>query len=139
MRAWGVQAFDNDWAGDWAVELNQATDLEPLEQAIAAVHVAHDVRVDDEDGARALAAIEVLARLLGNPRPDTYADMAADEWVARVGLRPSPELLTRARSAIDRVLANNSELREFWETDEAQFARWRAWVDELRERIAAPT
>lgn len=65
MGAWGIHAFDNDDACDWASELTG--------EGMAAVQDALEVvaGMDGEEyleadlGARALAACEALARLRG--------------------------------------------------------------------------
>ena len=45
-------------------------------------------------------------------------------WLKSQSTKPSADLLTKARAAIDRVLADSSELAELWaESDE--YEAWR--------------
>jgi hypothetical protein len=48
----------------------------------------------------------------------------------------SPALIARARDALARILAPNSELRELWEEAE-EFPDWQATVVELLGQLQA--
>jgi predicted secreted protein len=48
---------------------------------------------------------------------------------------PPPALLKRALSAIDRILGDESDLRELW--DESSGDDWRKAMDDLRRRVGA--
>ena len=48
---------------------------------------------------------------------------------------PSPELASKARRALDRILVEPSELLELWEEGDDS-GEWRASVNELKGRIA---
>ncbi len=63
MGAWGVLAFDNDEANDWAYELEETGDLSAVQSALAAVDAAGADYLDGDTASEALAACEVLARL----------------------------------------------------------------------------
>jgi len=63
MGAWGVLAFDNDEANDWAYDLVEADDLSLVESAFDMVAAADDY-LEAPDASNALAACEVLARLI---------------------------------------------------------------------------
>lgn len=133
MGAWGVLAFDNDDANDWAYDLEQADDLALVESAFAAVEEAEDY-LEATDASNALAACEVLARLNGKPGYTNPYTEKVDAWVAAHPLTPPAGLLKRADAAIDRILGENSELKDLWsESDEN--ANWVASVEELRRRL----
>ena len=66
MGAWGVLAFDNDDANDWAYGLEDADDLSLIESAFKTVEEEEDY-LESPDACNALAACEVLARLNGKP------------------------------------------------------------------------
>jgi hypothetical protein len=133
MGAWGVRTFDNDTANDWAYGLEEVSDLSLVELAFAAVEEVGTDFLEQDVGANALAACEVLARLLGNPGyQDAYTEKV-DQWVTAHRLKPSKALLARAEAAIARVLGEDSELREEWvEVGEEE---WRQAVEELRQRL----
>ena len=136
MGTWAVDAFGNDDAADWAYELEEAEDLRPIEEAITEVLTVGDEYLEAPEGAVALAAIEVLARLIGNPGEKNSYTEAADKWVANVSAKPSAELINRAHAAIARILAENSELKELWQ-DSEEYEDWLASVNELRTRVGA--
>src|SRR5690606_30203174 len=110
MGAWGVLAFDNDDANDWAYGLDDVADLSLVESAFQAVEEAGE-DLEAPDAANALAACEVLARLRGKPGyTDAYTEKV-DQWVADHPLSPSPALLRWADAVIDRILSEDSELK----------------------------
>ena len=80
----------------------------------------------------ALAACEVLARLEGHPGYTNAYTANVDRWVAEHPAEVSDALIRCARAALDRTLADDSELRELWE--EQNPAPWLASVADLRTR-----
>lgn len=138
MGAWGERAFDNDTAGDWSDGLEEVDDLSYVEAAFDEVESAADDYLEADEASAALAACEVLARLLGHPGyHDSYTE-SVDRWVAAHPLKPPPDLLQRASSVIDRILGEQSELRELWETgnrDDEWHSKWRKSVKDLRRRL----
>jgi hypothetical protein len=99
-------------------------DLSLIELALSAVEGAGDY-LRAYDACEALAACEVLARL----REFGY------EWVSSHPIAPSAPLLSRACGAIDRILGENSELRQLW--DDSGSAEWIEGVEDLRRRLQA--
>ncbi len=67
MGAWGVLAFDNDTANDWAYGLDGVDDLGLVESAFDEVAEVGGDDLDSDLACNALAACEVLARLRGRP------------------------------------------------------------------------
>jgi hypothetical protein len=135
MGAWGVLAFDNDDANDWAYGLDDVADLSLVESAFAAIEQAGNY-LEAPEACNALAACEVLARLQGNPGYQNAYTEKVDEWIAAHPSKPSPALIPRASAVIDRILAENSELRELWNESE-ECAQWLASVEDLRGRMRA--
>jgi hypothetical protein len=133
MGAWGVLAFDNDEACDWASGLNRVKDLSLVSRAFATVGNSDNERIRAHDACDALAACEVLARLKGNPGYKNPYTEDVDVWVAAHSVSPPAPLLARADAVIDRILGENSELAELW--DEGDGTEWRAAVDDLRRRL----
>ena len=114
MGAWGEDTFDNDTAGDWGDDLEDADDgLEFVQSTLSSV-------VDTPEGEpvgalaamEALAACEVIARLQHRPgKQDAYTE-TVDAWVASHPQAVPPALTQQCLAAITRVLAENSELRD---------------------------
>jgi Domain of unknown function (DUF4259) len=136
MGAWGNLPFDNDTTNDWAYGLEDVDDLSLVESAFDELEEVGGDYLDQDIACNALGACEVLARLLGHPGYTNAYTEKVDQWVVAHKLQPSPALLKRAATAIDRILGNNSELRELWEeSDDSE--TWRKSVEDLRERVRA--
>lgn len=133
MGAWGVLAFDNDDANDWAYGLDDANDLSLVESAFKTVEEAEDY-LELPDACNALAACEVLARLKGRPGYRNSYTEKVDLWVAAHPSKPPAALLARADAAINRILGENSELKELW-SDSTENSRWLASTEDLRRRL----
>ncbi len=134
MGTWSVDAFGNDEAADWAYELEDALDLRPIHEAIAAVVNAGDEYLEAPEASIALAAIEVLARLGGKPGEHNAYTEVADKWIAETQIKPSIELIDAAQAAITRILADKSELHELWR-DSDEYDDWVSSVNNLLARI----
>lgn len=135
MGAWGELAFDNDTSNDWAYGLDEVDDLSLVESAFDEVEEAGDEYLDQDVACNALAACEVIARLKGNPGYTNSYTENVDNWVAAHKIKPSAALVKRASAAIDRILGDDSELRELWEESESEGQKWRAAVEDLRRRV----
>lgn len=134
MGAWGVLAFDNDEANDWAYGLEETDDLSVVQSALAAVDAAGADYLDADTATEALAACEVLARLKGRPGYKNAYTEKVDNWVSSHPIKPDPQIIKQADGAIDRILAEKSELLELWdESDNAE--EWRGAVSDLRNRL----
>jgi len=133
MGAWGALAFDNDAANDWAYDLEELDDLSLVTSALAEVEEVGEEYLDSDVACNALAACEVLARLQGNAGYKNAYTEKVDLWVAANPLAATPELLKRAEAVIDRILGEQSELRDLW--DEVNDGTWREAVEDLRRRM----
>jgi hypothetical protein len=130
MGAWSHEPFGNDTACDWSYDLLEKKNLSPVEQAIDAVLEEADY-LDADASSEALAAIEVLAKLLGRgTQTDSYTE-DIDAWVSSAGVKPAAVLLQKAQQAIDKILGPESELKELWDEGE-DGELWRASMLHLR-------
>jgi hypothetical protein len=134
MGAWAADVFGNDDACDWAYALAETSDLSLVESALDAVLVDGANYVDAPEASNALAAIEVIARLQGNWGERNAYTEPVDKWVEQMRFQPSVALAQKAHLAIQRVLAEDSELRELWEESD-DFEEWLACVAELKSRV----
>lgn len=108
------------------------SDLSLVALAFSQVEDADDY-LEAPEACEALAACEVLARLMGRPGYRNAYTEKGDVWVEQHPLTPSPALVDRATSVIDRILAGNSELRDLW--DEGDPTEWRQAIEDLRSRL----
>jgi hypothetical protein len=135
MGAWGFDSFENDTACDWTGELEDADDLTPVHEALDGVLENDEDFLDSDDACNAIAACEVIARLKakGGQR-DAYTE-SVDRWVESHPTRPDADLVAKGNAALDRILAEDSELRELWE--ESDFDAWMKCMNDLRRRMNA--
>ena len=133
MGTWSHEPFGNDSAGDWAYGLEKATDTSLLEQAFETVLSAGDEYLEAPESEEAIAAAEVIAKMLGKgTQTDAYTEKV-DEWVAQMAIQPTIELRRKAATALRRILATNSELAELWgESDEPE-----EWTSAMQKLITA--
>ena len=134
MGTWALDAFGNDYAMDWAQDLHEYKTLELVETTLDNVIDSTEAELEAPFAAEALAALEVIARLQGNPGEPDPATAEVDEWVAACKKKVTPPLLDKARLAFERILAESSELRQLWQ-DSEHFADWQADVADLRQRV----
>lgn len=136
MGTWGIGPFENDSANDWAYSLEETTDLSLVESTLDEVIASAGDYLEVDQAASGLAACEVLACMLGRgSAPDAYTE-TIQSWVSGVALKPDAAVLAKAQSALDRILADDSELRELWEESEEADA-WLSSVQDLRSRLSA--
>jgi glutathione S-transferase len=116
--------------------LDASGDIGFVEETLEAVLAVGDDYLEAPMASEAIAAAEAVARLQGHyGQRDAYSERV-DAWVQRVSARPSPALIAKAHRALDRVLAEPSELLELWqESDET--AAWEGAVRELKTRLGA--
>jgi hypothetical protein len=134
MGAWGAGIYDNDDKADWSAEV--------AEGGLPAVEGALDSAIEAEyieafDGACALAAADVVARLVSGRGEDSAY---CEDVVAWVNANPGPppsSLVAKARLAVERVRGAGSELAELWSEDPALFTDWSASLTEVEQRLGA--
>jgi len=134
VGTWGVLAFDNDEACDWAYGLDDVHDLSLVEEAFRIVEGAERGLLEQGDAAEALAACEVVARLRGRPGYQNAYTEKVDRWVSAHRITPTAELIARGDAVIARILGDRSEMLELWE--DAGSDEWLAAVSDLRQRMA---
>ena len=136
MGAWGVGAFENDTACDYACEVAGGKDISRIEITLARVLATGAANLKAPDAEEALAAADILARLGGRfGKRDAYT-ASIDEWVTQTKLQPGKQLVKKALSAIARILKGPSELMELWR-DSDEFDAWKASVEELTARLSS--
>ena len=79
MGAWGIGHFDNDAAGDWMLELEDAGSLAPVVDAFDEVDASLDY-LDADIGSIALAAAETVAAMIGKPAKDLPNPQLPSGW-----------------------------------------------------------
>lgn len=136
MGAWGHEPFANDDAADFVGDLEATHDLHWVAETIDVLLEESDDYVPMDLAAAALAACEVVARMKGNWGRRDAASERVDRWVEAHPQKVPSRLVKRAVKAIDRILDDDSELRELWYEGAAGDA-WKESVADLRRRVLA--
>ena len=131
MGAWGAGSFDNDDAGDWVCDLEDAEDNSMLEEAFSDVTERGDDYLEVTECSAAIAAAEVVAALRGRPAADLPDEVTA--YVERIGTPPSPALAAAALRALE-IVKTKSELQELWEESDS-LEEWRQVLADLEARL----
>ena len=132
MGAWGVLAFDNDTANDWASELEASDDLSIVESAFRELDEAD--YLDADVASIALAACEVIARLQGRWGLRNAYSEELDQWIEANPTKVPQDVKDAADSAIERILGPDSELPELRDEGGRNDA-WHNAIDDLRNRV----
>ena len=134
MGTWSHESFGNDTANDWAYELEDATDFSVIEAALQVALDEGDEYLDADLAMEAIAAIEVIAKRLGKgTQSDVYTEKV-DQWLETISEQPSDGLLSLAKRVLERIVADDSELKELWlESDEYEL--WLGNIQQLKDAL----
>jgi hypothetical protein len=130
MGAWAEGSFDNDDAGDWVWELEEAEDVSILEEAFSAI-IDNDDDLEAPDCSVAVAAAEVVAAMRQHPANNLPKEVQT--FVSQVNIQPSESLIAAALAALKRV-RTKSELQELWDNG-SNGENWRQAIAELESRL----
>jgi hypothetical protein len=130
MGAWAEGSFDNDDAGDWVWELEEAEDVSILEEAFSAI-IDNEDDLEAPDCSVAVAAAEVVAAMRQHPANNLPKEVQT--FVSHVNNQPSESLITAALAALKRV-RTKSELQELWDNG-SNGENWRQAIAELESRL----
>jgi Domain of unknown function (DUF4259) len=130
MGAWGTGPFDNDDVLDWEPEWDDADDLIPARLAVMEA-VLSDEYLEAPEASRAVAAAEIIAASRGVGSAALPDGVAA--WLSAHPGAADADDADAAVRAIDRVLADRSELKELW--DEAGDPGWAEGLKDIRNRL----
>ena len=135
MGAWGVDILENDAAQDFIAAILDEKNLGMIEEAIDRVLRAGDDEVEAPDAEEAIAAVDIIARLLQRDEDDEIeeGDELA-EWVSACEEEPNDVLVENARKALERILTDPSELLELWQESD-DFETWERAVRALQQSL----
>lgn len=137
MGTWSSSTFGNDYAMDWAQDLQEYKNLELIESTLDYVIDNGAAELEAPFGAEALAAVEVLLLLAARDEAVQNVAEIGEEiqaWVAARKQKATPYLLGKAAAALELVLAETSELDQLWrESDD--HAAWRTGVAALQDAV----
>ncbi|MFD8012932.1 DUF4259 domain-containing protein [Streptomyces sp. NPDC058955] len=128
MGTWDIGPFDNDTAADFSYRVDEAADGKKADVLLAAfreVTGTGEEYLDADFGAEAIAAAALVAAQCAG------GEAVTTSYGPKEPLGDLPvELRAEAVAALDRVLAEPSELLELWEESDGE--EWKAGVLKLR-------
>jgi hypothetical protein len=136
MGASGTGIFENDDAMDFVGGLAdhpENADTVLREALETAAHM--DDYLDAPEGAEALAAAAIVSAAVGHASPVEPPDLL-ERQMRRICRKVPRGLAPLAVEAIDRVLGDQSELRELW-ADADSLDEWRAHAVAVRHHLAS--
>ena len=93
--------------------------------------------IESPDGACALPAADVVARLRsGGGEQSRYCEEVVS-WIAANPGPPTDDLVDKALRAVARARGDDSELAELWSESRADKDDWLATVSEVKRRLSA--
>ncbi|MFD4377710.1 DUF4259 domain-containing protein [Streptomyces sp. NPDC058486] len=132
MGTWDIGPFDNDTAADFSYRVDEAAEgkkADVLRAAFREVTGTGEEYLDADLSVEAIASAALVAAQCpgGEPVTTSYGPKKP------LGVLPR-ELRAEAVAALDRVLAEPSELLELWEESDGE--EWKAGVRALRGVLA---
>jgi hypothetical protein len=134
MGAWGHGTFDNDTACDFGAAVADGGGIPLVAQTLDRVLSCGDDYLEVSDGEEGLAAAEIVARVKGSRGVETAYTESIDTWIKRARPSVSADVIDKAKRAIARILADNSELVEVW-AESNEFDAWKGSVEALQARL----
>jgi hypothetical protein len=138
MGAWSHEPFGNDIACDWSYTLVESKDTAPIESALDFVLESGEEYLEADRACEAIAAVEVLTKLLGRGTQTDAYTAKVDLWVKSRAQSPSSALLMKAAAALERIVGPDSELQELWEESDDSYA-WKQSVAALYHACGGAT
>ncbi|GAA2746873.1 DUF4259 domain-containing protein [Kitasatospora cinereorecta] len=132
MGTWDSGPFDNDTAADFAFTFDESApeDREGLVRATLSRAARARGEIEASNGEEAVAAAALVASQCPGGEPVT-SSFGPDKVLPVF----PPELRAIAVDALDRILAEESELAELWD-ESGDGPRWRRGVTRLRAVLA---
>lgn len=136
MGTWDVEPFDNDHAADFGGDLDDAPESERPGMIRDALLTAidSDNYLDSGEGVLAVAAAALVAAGLPGGEGSTQTPYGPKQPIPVL----SNDFIDLAIRAVDRVMADKSELRELWEEGSTQPGPWHSSMHRLRSALADP-
>lgn len=133
MGAWGVNSFENDSALDFIADIEEQGSALFLEQIDFVAKYPEEDFLEAPDAEQVLVALEIIAVVQGNPSKNIPEGLST--WIEKNGPKEVGDTtIELSHKALDRVLSNNSELKELWE-DSDEYSLWEKNLKDLKERI----
>ncbi|HVF97656.1 MAG TPA: DUF4259 domain-containing protein [Flavisolibacter sp.] len=134
MGAWGPGIFDDDAAYDF-IEIIQDAD-EPTEVFQTSFETALQAEYLEYDDAHAVTvSAAYIDAVLNGTSYESEDDEAITSFAKANKKLPLAPLKAAAVQALQKVIAENSELNELWKENEELYPQWKQNINALIERL----
>lgn len=143
MGAWGYKTFEDDTSLDLLDEWMESDS--PLEDIRKAIEQAlGDDEFDYLSGQVAASTAAIIEFALSpSTAPDLEDEAEGNErlsdWLLTLDPVELTDLIRPTLEAMDRLLSDNSELKELWSENEEEYFNWRSFHEGRRDRLMALT
>jgi hypothetical protein len=134
MGFWGIGAFENDAAADFAAEVADKKQPSRVRSKLHQVLKARNGDLEDWPAAEGVAAAEIVAAARGYP-PAKF-DEALLRWASKCKTAGSDSLAELATKAVERIKTDSDLAESIGEGRNAR--RWKTMLQELQQRLAKP-
>lgn len=134
MGIWGIGYFENDMACDWENELDDNFTISHIENAINQILESTEETLDVDVANRAIAASESISKLLKHGGESSSFTPHIDKWTQDFDSELPKDLVEKATEALQLILNENSEIRQFWKL-RGEVEDWEIKIKDLSNRL----
>jgi len=137
MGAWGTGVFENDAALDFCMALDKKESVIQIGYFLTDFLANSDEYIEIDDGQEAILCAEIVAILFsGKSNKEAYPD-DLEAWLSGNSEAVTSDLIRDALLAIERCMAEESELLEVWQAS-PMFSEWAGVVEDIKLRLKSP-
>ena len=137
MGAWGFGYFEDDTALDFMIRLEESDNprqviADAFESAVTSDYLEY------EEGSAAIVAAAYVDRQVNGTRftpADQGEPLSVDTFPERNPKLDFSDLKKKAIQALNKLLTDDSELKQLWEENEDLYPSWRQGITQLIERL----
>lgn len=137
MGAWGHGYFEDDAALDFMADVEDADHPKEIIREALVIAIDADYLETDEGNAIIIAAAYIDRQLNGTTFSEANREepLEVDTFPDRHPSIDFSDLRGKAVQALQRLLGEDSELKELWEENEEDYPAWRQGVEQLIQRL----
>lgn len=137
MGAWGYGHFEDDSALDFMADVEESSSPKKIINSAFDTALSTDYVDPDEGNAVIVAATYIDRQLNGTKfsKEDQIEPLDVDTFPDRHPDMDFSDLRKKAVLALNRILADDSELKELWEENEEDYPSWKQGIEQLIQRL----
>jgi hypothetical protein len=137
MGAWGHGYFEDDAALDFMADIEESKNPKKIINKALDVAIDADYLENDEGNAVIISATYIDRQLNGSTFSEADRDepLDVDTFPNRYPDVDFSDLRGKVVQALQRLLGEESELKELWKENEEDYPNWRQGVEQLIQRL----